>query len=363
MQGMVILEDGMVFKGEALGTHGIVSGEVVFTTSMTGYQEVLTDPSYCGQIVTMTYPLIGNYGFNHSYSQSVAPWVKGFIVHEACDFPSHGKNLASISDYLAENNVVGLTGVDTRALTRHLRERGTMRGVIAAGSAAGSAAGEELLAAALGVHMDGLVRQVTAPRPYRIFGNGPKVAVLDFGVKTGILKELAALDLDIAVLPATCSADVVLDMEPDGVLLSSGPGDPTDATYAIDTVKQLVGHMPIFGICLGHQILALALGARTYKLKYGHRGGNHPVKDLEHGRTYITSQNHGYAIDWDSLQGTGLTVTHVNQNDGTIEGIKNDSLRVFSVQYHPEGCPGPEDSRQLFQQFVQTMGFRHAKTA
>ncbi len=359
MQGMVVLEDGTVFKGEALGAQGLVSGEVVFTTSMTGYQEVLTDPSYCGQIVTMTYPLIGNYGSNHSYSQSVSPWVKGFLVHEACDFPSHGKNLGPVGDYLTENNVVGLQGVDTRALTRHLRERGTMRGAIAAGP--GSE--DELLAAAIGVDMGGLVRQVTTPRPYRIFGNGPKVAVLDFGVKTGILKELAALDLDIVVLPATCPADIVLDMEPDGVLLSNGPGDPTDATYAIETTKRLVGQVPIFGICLGHQILALALGARTYKLKYGHRGGNHPVKDLEHGRTYITSQNHGYAIDWDSLKGTGLVVTHVNQNDGTIEGVRNDSLKVFSVQYHPEGCPGPEDSRQLFQQFVQNMGFLDAKTA
>ncbi|MDP2859667.1 MAG: glutamine-hydrolyzing carbamoyl-phosphate synthase small subunit [Bacillota bacterium] len=359
MQGMIVLEDGMVFKGEALGAHGTVSGEVVFTTSMTGYQEVLTDPSYCGQIVTMTYPLIGNYGSNLSCSQSVSPWVKGFIVHEACDFPSHGRSLSTISDYLAENNVVGLTGVSTRALTRHLRDRGTMRGAITTDLATD----HELLTAALGVNMDGLVRQVTTPRPYRIFGNGPKVAVLDFGVKTGILKELAALDMDIAVLPATCPADVVLDMEPDGVLLSNGPGDPTDATYAIETVRRLLGQMPIFGICLGHQVLALALGAKTYKLKYGHRGGNHPVKDLQTGRTYITSQNHGYAIDWDSLGGTGLTVTHTNQNDGTIEGVRNDSLRVFSVQYHPEGCPGPEDSRGLFQRFAQTMGFQHAKTA
>lgn len=352
MKGKLVLEDGTVFLGEAVGAQGVCSGEVVFTTTMTGYQEVLTDPSFCGQIVTMTYPLIGNYGCNHSFSQSYTPWVRGFIVREACDAPSHHKNSQTIDEYLREHNIVGLTGVDTRALTMHLREFGTMRGVITTN-------GEEvntLVETARNLDMSGLVEQVTTPRAYRIFGDGPRVVVLDLGIKTGIMREMLSLNLDMTVMPATTPADVILDIEPSGVLLSNGPGNPAEVKAAICTVREIAGKIPLFGICLGHQIIAHAMGAKTYKMKYGHRGGNHPVKDLLTGRTYITSQNHGFAVDESSLAQTGLEVTHQNQNDGTVEGMRHKSMPVFSVQYHPEGFPGPEDSKHLFSQFIDMMG-------
>jgi carbamoyl-phosphate synthase small subunit len=358
MEGKIVLEDGTVFVGQSFGAPGTVSGEVVFTTNMTGYQEVLTDPSYCGQIVTMTYPLIGNYGISHGFSQSAAPWVRGFVVHEACELLVC-QNLTSIQQYLAENSIIGLTGVDTRALTKHLRSSGTMRGAI-------TTDGEDehaLCDRARQFRIGGLVSMVTTRRPYRIIGDGPKVIVLDFGVKTGILRELSALDLDIAVLPSTAPLDLMLDMEPDGVFLSNGPGDPADLDTEVKTVAHLIGKVPIFGVCLGHQVIGLALGAQTYKMKYGHRGANHPVKDLRTGRTYVTSQNHGYAIAEESLTGTGLSVTHRNQNDGTVEGMVHEQLPVFSVQYHPEGSPGPHDSRYLFHQFIEMMRSVHAKGA
>jgi carbamoyl-phosphate synthase small subunit len=360
MKGRLVLEDGTVFHGEAFGATGMSSGEVVFTTNMTGYQEVLTDPSYCGQIVTMTYPLIGNYGCNHSFSQSLSPWVKGFLVREACTHPSHSQSVQSIDEYLYENGIIGLSGIDTRALTRHLREAGVMKGVITTSEEAAC----DLAGVAHGADMGGLVKAVTTRRPYRIMGDGARVVVLDFGIKTGILKELTALDADVAVLPASTPLEVIEDMDPDGIFLSNGPGDPQDVGPVIQTVRSLLQNYPVFGICLGHQIIGLAMGGSTYKLKYGHRGGNHPVKDLTTGRTYITSQNHGYAIDEQSLAGTGLHVTHLNQNDGTVEGMAHESLPVFSVQYHPEGFPGPEDSRHLFLQFMEMMGRGvNAKTA
>jgi carbamoyl-phosphate synthase small subunit len=368
MKGYLVLEDGTVFEGELFGavsTSEPISGEVVFNTGMTGYQEVLTDPSYYGQIVTMTYPLIGNYGINPDDFESRQPWVRGFVVKELCDTPSHWQAAQSLSSYLAASGVTGIAGIDTRALTRHLRSAGTLRGVLAgepaaAGAEAGATgagpaaacAGLAALARAFACHDH--VLQVTAPQPYRIYGNGRRLVVIDYGLKTNILRCLLDADCDLTVVPATWTAEQILtQLKPDGIMLTNGPGDPADAGYAVETVRQLVAHgrVPIFGICLGHQILALALGASTYKLPYGHRGANHPVKDLGSGRVYITSQNHGYAVDERTLP-DGVAVTHRNLNDGTVEGLLHRHLPVFSVQYHPEANPGPRESRYLFERFL-----------
>ncbi|HYG57352.1 MAG TPA: glutamine-hydrolyzing carbamoyl-phosphate synthase small subunit [Symbiobacteriaceae bacterium] len=358
MKGYLVLEDGSVFSGEGFGALGAVSGEVVFNTGMTGYQEVLTDASYYGQIVTMTYPLIGNYGINVADFESRQPWVRGFIVKELCDQPSHWQAVKSLSVYLAENGIPGLAGIDTRALTRHLRTVGTMGGVIATTQ---EEAGPETIAQwvemAKGFSINDHVKRVTTAQPYRIFGGGHRVVVIDYGAKENILRCLTARDCDLIVAPATISFRDLMDMEPDGVMLTNGPGNPADLPEAIATVKELVeyGKIPLFGICLGHQILSLALGGKTYKLKYGHRGANHPVKDYITGRVYITSQNHGYAVDEESLDLTQVKVTHRNLNDGTVEGFAHLHKPVFSVQYHPEAAPGPEESRYLFDRFIALM--------
>jgi carbamoyl-phosphate synthase small subunit len=358
MKGYLVLEDGSVYVGEGFGAAGAVAGEVVFNTGMTGYQEVLTDPSYYGQIVTMTYPLIGNYGINPADFESRKPWVRGFIVKELCDQPSHWQAVKSLSAYLAENGVPGLAGIDTRALTRHLRNAGTMRAVIATTVSDEAPSPEAIanwvaMAQAFEVHDQ--VKQVTTPQPYRVFGDGHRVVVIDYGAKENILRCLTDLNCDLTVVPATISARDIVNMEPDGVMLTNGPGDPTDVPEAIETVKALVASgLPIFGICLGHQILSLALGATTYKLKYGHRGANHPVKDYLTNRVYITSQNHGYAVDEATLP-ADVSVTHRNLNDGTVEGFMHLTKPVFSVQYHPEAAPGPEESRYLFDRFMALM--------
>jgi carbamoyl-phosphate synthase small subunit len=358
MKGYLVLEDASVFVGEGFGAISAVAGEVVFNTGMTGYQEVLTDPSYYGQIVTMTYPLIGNYGINPADFESRAPWVRGFIVKELCDQPSHWQAVTSLSAYLAENGIPGLAGIDTRELTRHLRNAGTMRGVIA--TTAEEATPEQISAwveQAKAFECHDHVKQVTTPTPYRIFGGGHRVVVIDYGAKENILRCLTARDCDIVVAPATASLRDILDMEPDGVMLTNGPGDPTDLPEAVETVKGLLalGDLPIFGICLGHQIMSLAMGAKTFKLKYGHRGANHPVKDYITNRVYITSQNHGYAVDESTLDLSQLAVTHRNLNDNTIEGVSHLNKPVFSVQYHPEAAPGPEESRYLFDRFIGLM--------
>lgn len=359
MKGYLVLEDGSCFVGEGFGAVGAVAGEVVFNTGMTGYQEVLTDPSYFGQIVTMTYPLIGNYGINPEDFESRKPWVRGFIVKELCDQPSHWQAVKSLSAYLAENGVPGLAGIDTRALTRHLRNAGTMRGVIAT-TVSDEAPSPEQIAAwvdmAKAFELHDHVKQVTTPQPYRIFGDGRRVVVIDYGAKENILRCLTARNCDLIVVPATTSARDIFDMNPDGVMLTNGPGDPTDLPEAIATVRELVeyGKLPVFGICLGHQILSLALGGQTFKLKYGHRGANHPVKDYITNRVYITSQNHGYAVDEASLP-ADVVVTHRNLNDGTVEGFQHLTKPVFSVQYHPEAAPGPEESRYLFDRFLSLM--------
>jgi len=351
MEGLLVLEDGTIWQGKGIGAAGLAMGEVVFNTGMTGYQEVLTDPSYCGQIVVMTYPLIGNYGINPEDFESLGPKVTGFVVREHCRQPSHWQAFQTLNDYLWAEGVVGLAGIDTRALTRHLRKHGTLRGVLAAGKDA-QRDREELVTLARTVSLAGLVSKVTTPQPYRIFGGGPRVTVIDLGVKQSILEHLRWLDCDITVVPAHWDAEQIMDTDPDGILLSNGPGDPTELVDLVHTTRELLGVRPLFGICLGHQVMALALGARAFKLRYGHRGANHPVKELTTGRVYITSQNHGYAVDETSLQSKHLLVTHKNLNDGTVEGLRHRYLPAFSVQYHPEAAPGPRDSRHLFQRFL-----------
>lgn len=359
MKGYLVLEDGSVFAGEGFGAVAEMAGEVVFNTGMTGYQEVLTDPSYCGQIVTMTYPLIGNYGINPEDFESRKPWVRGFIVKELCESPSHWQASKSLSAYLAEHGIPGLAGIDTRALTRHLRSSGTKLGVIVTTPSNAAPTAEQIAlwaAKAQAFAMHDHVMTVTTPQPYRIEGAGHRVAVIDYGLKENILRSLAQRGCDLTVVPAHWTAQQILALNPDGIMLTNGPGDPTDLPEAIETVRQLIHHsgLPIFGICLGHQITSLALGAKTYKLKYGHRGANHPVKDFTNGRVYITSQNHGYAVDEATLP-HDVVVTHRNLNDSTVEGIAHLTRPVFTVQYHPEAAPGPQESAYLFDRFVALM--------
>ncbi|TDA68751.1 MAG: carbamoyl-phosphate synthase small subunit [Clostridia bacterium] len=355
MPAILVLEDGTSFIGQGFGAQGRSFGEAVFNTGMTGYQEVLTDPSYAGQIVTMTYPLIGNYGINEEDAQSEQPQVRGFVVREAASFPSNWRSQESLEQYLRRHGIIGLMGVDTRALTRRLRQHGTMRGIISTRPedvAAPAGLAEEARNTAFAG--PALVPSVSTRRAYEIPGSGYRVVVLDFGIKRSILKSLASLGCHLMVLPWNTTADAVMALRPDGVFLSNGPGDPKDVPQAAATLRQLLGRYPIFGICLGHQILGLALGADTYKLKFGHRGANHPVKELASSRVYITSQNHGYAIAPESLP-PELRITHLNLNDGTVEGLEHTDLPVYSVQYHPEAAPGPWDSTYLFQRFLDYM--------
>ncbi|MGE5371842.1 MAG: glutamine-hydrolyzing carbamoyl-phosphate synthase small subunit [Solirubrobacterales bacterium] len=354
-QGYLVLENGMVFEGWTYGTAGQVSGEVVFNTSMTGYQEVLTDPSYAGQIVVMTFPLIGNYGLSQDRFESRKIWARGFVVREACPAPSHYQQKWDLDGFLQEYSVMGLYGLDTRALTRILRSHGTMGGVLTTDGAHK----DELVAQAkeaAGVLESGLVLEVTREKPEVFNAGGPKRVVLyDFGAKQNIINSLAARGCEVIAVPAKTSAGEVMDYRPDGIVLSNGPGDPKACGFAIQSVQSLLGKVPIMGICLGHQILGLALGGDTYKLTFGHRGANHPVKDLRSGKVYITSQNHGYALRADSLAGTGAETALINLNDQTVEGIVHPDYKAFSVQYHPEGAPGPEDSAYLFDDFVKAL--------
>ena len=376
MNATLALEDGTWYRGVSAGAPGETSGEVVFNTSMTGYQEVLTDPSYAGQIVTMTAPLIGNYGTTSGDAESQTPRVAGFIVREASPVASNWRADSSLRDYLVRHNIVAIADIDTRALTRVLRSAGVMRGVIATGQVDP----DELVSKARAIpKMEGsdLVRGVTCDAPFdwrdvavtageadhREFGITPqrrssrrlRVAAYDFGIKWNILRRLDAYGCDVRVFPATAPASELLAVEPDGIFLSNGPGDPAALPYAINNARELVStDIPTFGICLGHQILGLAVGGQTFKLKFGHRGANHPVKELDSGKVEITSQNHGFAVDPDSLPGD-IKVTHLNLYDGTVEGFCHASKAVFSVQYHPEASPGPHDARYLFRRFVDRM--------
>jgi len=376
MNATLALEDGTWYRGVSAGAPGETSGEVVFNTSMTGYQEVLTDPSYAGQIVTMTAPLIGNYGTTSGDAESQTPRVAGFIVREASPVASNWRADSSLRDYLVRHNIVAIADIDTRALTRVLRSAGVMRGVIATGQVDP----DELVSKARAIpKMEGsdLVRGVTCDAPFdwrdvavtageadhREFGITPqrrssrrlRVAAYDFGIKWNILRRLDAYGCDVRVFPATAPASELLAVEPDGIFLSNGPGDPAALPYAINNARELVStDIPTFGICLGHQILGLAVGGQTFKLKFGHRGANHPVKELDSGKVEITSQNHGFAVDPDSLPGD-IKVTHLNLYDGTVEGFCHASKAVFSVQYHPEASPGPHDADYLFLKFLDAM--------
>lgn len=382
--GILALEDGRVFRGLGWGAEGERVGEIVFNTSLMGYQEILTDPSYAGQIVTMTYPLIGNYGVNPDDVESRKPFAEGLIVREFSEISSNWRSSMTLDQYLRQNSIVGISEIDTRALVRHIREKGAMRGCLSSVDAdearlvdqaqrspsmlgrnlvdvvtceAGyewpdprldQPAGRQSLDPLLSVRdrIDGLRRE--GERPFR-------VVAFDFGIKFYILRYLAAFGCEVMVVPARTTAAQVLALAPDGVFLSNGPGDPAALTEIVDTVRALIGQAPIFGICLGHQILALALGARTYKLKFGHRGGNQPVRNLLTGKIEITSHNHGFAVDAESFDQTQVELTHVNLNDGCLEGFRHRSLPLFSVQYHPEAGPGPHDATYLFEEFIALM--------
>jgi len=367
LDALLILEDGRPFRGRSFGAPGETIGEVVFNTGMTGYQEVLTDPSYRAQIVVMTYPHQGSYGVNPEDSESARPQVAGFVAREPCP-PSSWRAAGGLDAYLREHGVAGIQGVDTRALVRHIRRAGAMMGAVSTETLDERALLAKVRAATPFGRLD-LVREVTCREPYAwdetvpegfrapgLPANRPaaglRVVAYDFGVKRNLLRCLRTAGFEVTVVPAEIPARQVLALRPDGVFLSNGPGDPERCTYGVEAVRGLLGRVPLFGVCLGHQLLGLALGGRTFKLKFGHRGANHPVKDLRTGKVEITSQNHGYAVDPESLPGN-VRVTHANLNDGTCEGMELTDLPAFSVQYHPEACPGPHDAAPHFLRFVE----------
>ncbi|MBN1871369.1 MAG: glutamine-hydrolyzing carbamoyl-phosphate synthase small subunit [Candidatus Omnitrophica bacterium] len=360
----IAFEDGKVFEGVSFGAPGERCGEVVFNTSMAGYQEILTDPSYKGQIVAMTYPLIGNYGVNRDDVESAKTFVEGFIVKELSRITSNWRSQKSLDEYLNENNIIGIEGIDTRALTRHIRLKGAMKAIISTEDRADKDLVEKA-GSSPGLIGRDLVKDVTCNKTYlwsqpmaysrSMAKKRYNVVVLDCGVKFNILRHLVSAGCKVTVVPARTGAGKILEMKPDGVLLSNGPGDPQGVPYVVNTVKSLIKKIPIFGICLGHQMLGLALGGVTYKLKFGHHGGNHPVKDLRSGRVAITVQNHGFCVDLKTLDEEDIEITHMNLNDNTLEGIRHRKYPIFSVQFHPEAGPGPHDAEYLFGEFINMM--------
>lgn len=356
MEALLALEDGKIFKGRSFGANGERCGEVVFNTSMAGYQEILTDPSYKGQIVTMTYPLIGNYGVNKEDIESFKPFVEGFAVREYSKIASNWRAEKSLDKYLKENGILGIDGIDTRALTLHIRESGAMKAVLSTVDL-DEASLVKKAKDSLGLIGVDLVKEVSSNKKY-IWSPAKiryKVVVLDCGVKYNILRELLKYGCQVVVVPANTDANEILEMKPDGLLLSNGPGDPAAVKYVIKTTRSFIGKLPIFGICLGHQILGLAFGGKTYKLKFGHHGANHPVKDLRTGKVLITVQNHGFCVDIETLPKKDIEITHINLNDQTLEGMQHKKLPIFSVQFHPEASPGPHDAAYLFKNFISLM--------
>ena len=369
MDAALALEDGRIFHGRGYGASGERFGEVVFNTSLSGYQEILTDPSYAGQIVILTYPHIGNYGTNSLDSESARPYAEGLVVRELSALASNWRHDDEVGDYLADYSIPVISNIDTRALVRHLRKHGAMRGVISTIDVDEESLVAKAQASPSMVGLD-LASRVTTMSPYRWTepsrnflsgGNVPApparfhVVAYDYGIKQNILRRLVDVGCKVTVVPATTKASDVMDLKPDGVFLSNGPGDPEPVEYAADAVRGLMGRVPVFGICLGHQIVGLALGGKTYKLKFGHHGGNHPILNLETQKVEITAQNHGFAVDPDSLKASEVIFTHKNLNDDTLEGLRHRSMPLFSVQYHPEASPGPHDSAYLFEQFVTMM--------
>ena len=353
MKAFLVLEDGTVFQGTSIGSPREVISEIVFNTSMTGYLEVLTDPSYAGQAVVMTYPLIGNYGICHEDMESLKPWPDGYIVRELSRIPSNFRSEDTIQHFLESHDIPGISGIDTRALTKILREKGTMNGMITTNENYDL---DDAVRRMKEYSVQGVVKATTTKEKYVLPGEGKKVALLDLGAKKNIARSLNKRGCQVTVYPSDTSAEEILSSSPDGIMLSNGPGDPKENVEVIREIRKLYdSNVPIFAICLGHQLMALATGANTYKLKYGHRGGNHPVKDLETGRVYISSQNHGYAVDTESLDPAVAVPAFVNVNDGTNEGLKYTGKNIFTVQYHPEACPGPQDSSYLFDRFLKMM--------
>ena len=352
MERILVLNDGSVFRGKAFGSDREAFGEVCFTTAMTGYQELLTDPSFLGQMVVMTFPMIGNYGINRFDCEAMLPHVSALIVREWCEQPNHFRQEKTLDEYLKKYDIPGICGIDTRKLTRHIRSYGSIKGYLVNGDINISAALTKL-------HQHhfftNLVEQISVKAAYEVPGPGKRVVAVDFGMKASILKNLNVMGYHVTVVPHTYTAGQILELHPHGVLLSNGPGDPTHIPQAAETVRDLLGVVPLFGICMGHQLLALAAGAKTVKMKFGHRGGNHPVKELTTGRLYLTAQNHGYRVEEEGLSDTGLEITHRNVNDGSIEGLRHTTEPAFGVQFHPESAPGPHDALALFQQFDRMM--------